>query len=85
MVITNLADLPVTLRIEHIAAIYDVHWKTVQRLVRLHSARLPQPAFIKPYRWRKSDVVAHYEKTTVSEQIRDHWQQKATARRARTR
>lgn len=71
LIVTDWSQLPLTLRMTHIAAIYDLHIKTVRNKVERHAIDIPQPAFIRPYRWRRDDVRAHFEAQRVAVQRRE--------------
>jgi hypothetical protein len=66
MLITDLEALPVTLRVEHIAAIYGNKIATVYELIRLGSDKIPMPFLSRPYRFRKTDVIKHYAQSHVA-------------------
>jgi hypothetical protein len=60
--VTEWDSLPLTLRAQHIAAIYGLSLYQVRALVRRGDrSQIPAPAFISPNRWRKADVRKHFE------------------------
>lgn len=64
------STVPGTLTKHHLAAIYARHWKTIDRFARTFSREIPSPDFLKPYRWKKARVQAHYEAQNQAEQLR---------------
>lgn len=63
MTVTEWTSLPLTLDAKHVAAIYGFEWRTVLRKV--GSREVPMPFADRPYRWRKADVKAHYERMSL--------------------
>lgn len=59
--------VPLTVSLKQVAALYDLHWKTAQVKVRRGDASLPRPFLDRPYRFRKSDVKAHYERVNLAD------------------
>lgn len=79
-VVRDWNELPLTLRMKDIAAIYDLAEKTVRRRVEQRDPSIPRPNFIQPYRWRKADVRRHYETASLEEQRREKaWQRMRVA------
>lgn len=70
MTVHDWRELPLTLRMRDIAAIYGLHERTVRTKVERGDEDIPRPNFLRPYRWRKSDVQAHYEGHSVRDQRR---------------
>jgi hypothetical protein len=68
--VRDWSELPLTLHMRHIAAIYALHEKTVRSKVEKADPSIPRPAFLRPYRWRKSDVRKHYEEWSVAQHRR---------------
>lgn len=66
VIFTDFLSLPGTLRVEHLAAIYDVRPQTVRDGVRRLDPSYPTPFMDRPYRWRKVDVEKHYHFLTMS-------------------
>lgn len=67
--ITSFDQLPLTLRMAHIAALYDLCIDTVRDKVEQgDTVAIPRPSFVRPYRWRKADVQRHYDHASVSDQ-----------------
>lgn len=63
MTVTDWAALPITLNAHHVAAIYGFEWRTVLR--KIGSGEVAAPFADKPWRWRKADVKAHYERLSL--------------------
>jgi len=63
MTVTDWGQLPLTLNAHHVAAIYGLKWCTV--LSKIGSGEVAAPFADKPWRWRKADVKAHYERLSL--------------------
>lgn len=69
--ITDWSQLPLTLRVHDVAAVYDLHPRVVRDKVARGDADVPQPNFVRPMRWRRSDVRRHYHAHSMVKQRRE--------------
>lgn len=69
-IVRDWSDLPLTLRMADVAAIYSLSLKTVRRCIERNDPSVPRPNFLNPYRWRRQDVRQHYDRITLEEQRR---------------
>lgn len=68
--ITNWAQVPLTLRVDDVAAVYDLHPRVVRDKVARGDADVPQPNFVRPMRWRRVDVQRHFHAHSMVRQRR---------------
>jgi len=61
--VTDWSQVPITLDAHQVGAVYGLAWRTVLR--KIGTREIAQPFADAPYRWRKSDVKAHYERLTL--------------------
>jgi hypothetical protein len=67
----DLSEFPLLLRSADLAKILNLHEKTIlAATVRGDRARVPAPALLRPYRWRRGDVQAFLDDATEFEQRR---------------
>jgi hypothetical protein len=55
------------LRVADIADIYGIKPTTVRQAMRLHDGSVPEPCADRPYRFRKADVMKHYDRLELSD------------------
>lgn len=69
--ITELSTYPPLMSVREVAEVLRLHYKTVLAAVAASdTARVPLPALIRPYRWRRSDVALWIDRATLAEQRR---------------
>lgn len=62
--------VPGTLKVWHLSSIYGVAEETLRAALRRGDPSLPTPFADRPYRFRKSEVVAHYARLELSDMRR---------------
>lgn len=55
-------SLPLTLRAEHIAQIYNRRVGGVKKAAQQRSNKIPTPCERRPWGWNRADVQRHYER-----------------------
>ncbi len=59
---------PITLKVPQVAEIYGaMKPDTVRRAIRARDPSLPTPFMDRPWRWRKADVIRHYQQLELSD------------------
>lgn len=61
------AKYGLTLRVRHIAEIYDLKPDSIRKALRNGDPSVPHPFADRPYRFRKSNVMQHYERLELSD------------------
>jgi hypothetical protein len=68
---TDLSAFPLLIRARELAKILSLHEKTIlAATVRGDRTKVPSPAFIRPYRWRRGDVQAFIDSASENDQRR---------------
>lgn len=66
---TNFSDLPLTLRVKHVADVYGISaWQVRKYVTERNWSQVPPPDFLDPLRWKKPTVQKHWERADVVQQ-----------------
>jgi predicted DNA-binding transcriptional regulator AlpA len=71
VVITDWTREPILMRYRRVAAILAIHPRTLYHRVRRGDRSVPQPAYLRPMRWRREDVQQHIETHSIVQQRAD--------------
>jgi predicted DNA-binding transcriptional regulator AlpA len=62
---------PILMRYIRVAAALDIHPRTLYQRVQRGDRSVPQPAYLRPMRWRREDVQQHIETHSIVQQRAD--------------
>lgn len=68
MRLTAWDQLPLTVTAKYVAQLYSLHPRTLYLKLKQGSSDVPQPAFLRPIRWRRDDVRKHFENHSIVKQ-----------------
>ena len=56
---------PPTLRVQHIAFLYDYSIATTRKMAAKHDPKIPTPSTSRPFGWNRADVERHYKRRYI--------------------